>query len=178
MAIDSNFSGDDRATAGAADKAAAAGLKLVSERGASTGAVGAPPSGAEPASGSPSAGASSATAGKGAAAAGRGEGRTGLQLPLWMFGVLFVLFLLGYGYQTHHASQLEAEVLRLQESLARAESRLESHRTHLLEIRTGVHDLSARLESLRVLIDRDPTAEPVASPTSENPASPIAPANP
>lgn len=172
MGIDSNFSGDDRGTAGGADKAAAAGLKLVSERGGPAGAAGGAAPGMAGSPGSP-------TGAKGPAAGlpGRGEGKAGRQLPLWMFGVLFVLFLLGYGYQTHHASQLEAEVLRLQESLAKAESRLESHRTHLLEIRTGVHDLSARLESLRVLIDRDPTAEATQPPVaaSETPATPEKP---
>lgn len=164
MGIDSNFSGDDRGPAGAADKAAAAGLKLVSERGAPAAATGGTAPGAPGTAGVP--GAAKGTAGSAGGSAVRGEAKTSRQLPLWMFGVLFVLFLLGYGYQTHHASQLEAEVLRLQESLAKAESRLESHRTHLLEIRTGVHDLSARLESLRVLIDRDPTAEAQTPPTT------------
>ncbi|MFO0690759.1 MAG: hypothetical protein U0900_18815 [Myxococcota bacterium] len=178
MGIDSNFSGEDRGPAGAAEKAAAAGLKLVSERGTTAGpatAAGGPAPGAAGQAVPP-------TSAKGApgptgALPGRGEGRSGRQLPLWMFGVLFVLFLLGYGYQTHHASQLEAEVLRLQDSLAKAESRLESHRTHLLEIRTGVHDLSARLESLRVLIDRDPTAE-VAPPPGSDPNAPAVPRQP
>ncbi|MBY0399807.1 hypothetical protein K2X89_05895 [Myxococcota bacterium] len=162
MAIDSNFSGDDRGGASMADKAAAAGLKLVSERGASAGGTGV---------------GSGAAAGTSGATAARGDLKTTRQLPLWMFGVLFVLFLLGYGYQTHHASQLETEVLRLQESLAKAESRLESHRTHLLEIRTGVHDLSARLESLRVLIDRDPTSEPARPPASPQ-QTPVVPGKP
>jgi hypothetical protein len=175
MGIDSNFSGDERGTAGAADKAAAAGLKLVSERGAPTGSAGAAggaPPGVADATGS--AATAKGTPGPAGSLPGRGEGKPGRSLPLWMFGVLFVLFLLGYGFQTHHASQLEAEVLRLQESLAKAESRLESHRTHLLEIRTGVHDLSARLESQRVLIDRDPTAEIAQPPAaaSESPATP------
>lgn len=177
MGIDSNFSGEDRGPAGAAEKAAAAGLKLVSERATTAGPTGAAAGASTGAAGQtvPPASAQGAT-GPAGSIAGRGEGR-GRQLPLWMFGVLFGLFLLGYGYQTHHASQLEAEVLRLEESLAKAESRLESHRTHLLEIRTGVHDLSARLESLRVLIDRDPTAE-VAPPKPADPSAPVLPRQP
>jgi hypothetical protein len=110
----------------------------------------------------------------------RGDRKARRQIPLWLFGAIFALLLTGYGYQIHHAGKLEAEVLRLEDSLARAEARLESHRTHLLEIRGGVHDLSARLESLRALIDRDPTATPAApadgsaapSPASPEPATP------
>jgi hypothetical protein len=34
-----------------------------------------------------------------------------------------------------------------------------AHRTHLSEVRGGVHELSERLQGLRSLVDRDPTAE-------------------
>lgn len=172
MALDSNSPGDDRSASGAAEKLAGTGLKLVGERGGAAGAAGS-------AAGSP-AGPGRATEG---AASGptpgsnpvrRGDRKQGRQVPLWLFGALLVLFLIGFGYQTHHASQLESEVTRLEASLAKAEDRLESHRTHLLEIRGGVHDLSARLESLRALIDRDPTAEP-AAPAAAKPQAPAAP---
>jgi hypothetical protein len=84
--------------------------------------------------------------------------------------VLFVAFVIAFGYQTRHAGRLESEVARLEASLAQAEYRLESHRTHLLEIRGGVHDLTTRLESLRALIDRDPTAETSAGLDAEAPS--------
>ncbi len=108
------------------------------------------------------------------ARSGAVTGSRARQVPLWLFAALLVVFLIGYGYQTHHASQLEFEVARLEESLTRAEARLESHRTHLLEIRGGVHDLSARFESLRALIDQDPTAAAAKPPAAGSP-KPAAP---
>lgn len=163
MALDSNSPGDERSGAGAAERIAATGLKLV---GASAG----------PGLGGAASGAGGATELKGPSGTTpvrRGD-RKGRQLPLWMFGVLVALFVIGYGYQTHHASRLQDEVARLESALTKAEARLESHRTHLLEIRTGVQDLSTRLESLRVLVDRDPTAEPPKKPESPVQASPRA----
>lgn len=170
MALDSNSPGDERAAAAGSDRGGAAGLKLVGERGPSSAATGAVPGPARPAGAAtePTTGA----APKPVRSGGRKQGR---QLPLWIFVVLFVVFLISFGYQTHHAGQLESEVARLESSLAQAEGRLESHRTHLLEIRGGVHDLSTRLESLRSLIDRDPTVELEKSPA---PAEPVAPAQP
>jgi hypothetical protein len=164
MALDSNSPGDDRSGAGAAERIAATGLKLVGASGGQ--AIG----GAASASGQ--APASEAKGPSGSTPVRRGDRKQGRRLPLWAFGVLVALFVIGYGYQTHHASRLEAEVARLEASLVKAEARLESHRTHLLEIRTGVHDLSARLESLRVLIDRDPTAEPQKKPEPSVQAAP------
>ncbi len=172
MALDSNSPGDERTTGAGADRAAAAGLKLVGERGTATAAPGASPGAPRtPGSGNdPGAGTTSGPT------AARGSGRRpGRQLPLWLFVALFVAFLAAFGYQTHHAGRLENEVARLEASLAQAESRLESHRTHLLEIRGGVHDLSTRLESLRALIDRDPTVE--VGPNAP-PAEPATPARP
>lgn len=171
MALDSNSPGDERGTAAGSDRAAAAGLKLVGERGSAAGAAGAAPSSARPGA------AADASPGTGAGPSPvRGSGRkSGRQLPLWLFVALFVVFLVAFGYQTHHAGRLESEVAKLEASLAQAETRLESHRTHLLEIRGGVHDLSARLESLRVLIDRDPTVE---AGENEVPAAPVSPVEP
>jgi uncharacterized protein HemX len=184
MALDSNSPGDERSVSGGSERLGSAGLKLVGDRGAATGATGAAPSPGQ------AAGTFSDTKSfdtKGVDAKGidgvrpapvrRGARKQGRQLPLWLFMALLVLFLVGYGYQTHQASQFEAEVSRLEASLARAESRLESHRTHLLEIRGGVHDLSSRLESLRVLIDRDPTA-PVESPAAADSTAPAQPGQP
>ena len=171
MAIDSNSQGDERAASNPSDKPSGAALKLVGDRGfaggtagATPGAAGGAPSGASRvADGGNEAGGFATGSGPARARrAARGEGR---KLPLWMFVVLAILFLVGYGYQTHQATQLGEEVVRLEQSLAKAEARLESHRTHLLEIRGGVHDLSTRLESLRDLIDRDPNDEaPLAAP--------------
>ncbi len=173
MALDSNSPGDERSAGGGSERLGATGLKLVGDRGAATGSAGAALSPGQAAG--PSAESKSADA-KGLDGAGpmpvrRGVRKQGRQLPLWLFGALLVLFLVAYGYQTYQASQFEAEVARLETSLAKAESRLESHRTHLLEIRGGVHDLSSRLESLRVLIDRDPTS-PGESPVESSAAAP------
>ncbi len=173
MALDSNSPGDDRSASSAAEKLAGTGLKLVSERGAGAGATGA-------AGAAPGGTAEAVTDAKGSgvipgsSAVGRGDRKPGRHVPLWLFAALLVVFLVGYGYQTHHASQLEFEVARLEESLTRAEARLESHRTHLLEIRGGVHDLSSRLESLRALIDQDPTAAASKLPAADSP-KPAAP---
>lgn len=156
MAPDSNSPSDERTAGPGSDRLGASGLKLVGERGAGSGAAAAGPSRAAESSDSKADG--KAGAGVGTAPARGDAGNQGRTLPLWLFVALFVLFLIGYGYQTHQAARLEDEVARLEGSLAKAEGRLESHRTHLLEIRGGVYDLSARLEELRLLVDRDPTA--------------------
>lgn len=173
MGLDSNSPGDDRTATSAAEKLAGTGLKLVGERGAA-GAPGAAPG---PGPGRTS-GATSDTKESGAIPGSspfqRGDRKQGRHVPLWLFAGMLVVFLIGYGYQTQHASQLEADVARLEASLSKAEDRLESHRTHLLEIRGGVHDLSSRLASLRALIDRDPTAETPKQPTAKSP-TPAAP---
>lgn len=148
MAIDSNSSNDERTGAGHADKLAASGLKLVAEHGLPTAAASA-------------SGRSSAASGAGVGAqASEPDGlleKPGRTVPLWVFVAALALFLLVYGLQTHHASRLEVEVTRLEESLASAEARLESHRSHLNEIRSGIADLTTRLDGLRALIDEDPT---------------------
>jgi hypothetical protein len=175
MAIDSNFSGDDPRIIGATEKAAAAGLKLVSERGSRGEGAG-----ADPGPGRSTKTASDAQGDQdpsGHPLAGR-DRKQGRRVPLWLVAALLVLFLMGYGYQTHQAGKLQGEVLRLQEALTSAESRLESHRTHLLEIRSGVQDLSTRMEALRALIDQDPTAPPASAPASEPASEPAAPGQP
>lgn len=160
MAIDSNFPGEDRGATGAGERASSAGLKLVSGRNvpadesAGPGATFAddPAAAGEP---PPKGVDASARRPTNASREVRSSGR---RLPAWLFAALVVLFLAAYGYQSYHASRLEEEVARLEASLATAEGRLESHRAHLLEIRSGIHDLSGRLEALQALIDRDPTA--------------------
>lgn len=151
MAIDSNVSDEDRGATGAGDRSWASSLKLVGGRSAPSGAAAASDVGP-----SPSMGTGDPASGPGVATRrARGSGR---RLPAWSFVALVVLFLTALGYQSYHAGQLADQVARLEASLADAEGRLESHRTHLLEIRGGVHDLSGRLEALRALVDRDPTA--------------------
>jgi hypothetical protein len=174
MALDSNSPGEDRSMGGGSERLGAAGLKLVGDRSAASGSAGA--------ASMPGQAASTSTDAKGIHGSGptpvrRGTRKQGRKLPLWLFVALFVLFLVAYGYQSHQAGQLEVEVARLEASLVKAESRLESHRTHLLEIRGGVHDLSSRLESLRVLIDRDPTS-PVESPAAADATSSSVPSAP
>ncbi len=170
MALDSNSPGEERGPAVGMDRAGGAGLKLVGERGQTSGAASTAASIERPAGASSDSGrvAPGAPAPMPKTSGGRTTGR---RLPLWLFVVLFVAFLIAFGYQTRHAGRLESEVARLEASLAQAETRLESHRTHLLEIRGGVHDLTTRLESLRTLIDRDPTAESPTGPATEAPSA-------
>jgi len=176
MGLDSNSPGDERSAGAGAEKAAAAGLKLVGDRGPGTGASGAAAAGA-PMPGRPGPTSELKSPTGGPAPVRRGDRKSRRQVPLWLFGAMLALLLIGYGFQIRHTGKLEAEVVRLEDSLARAEARLESHRTHLLEIRGGVHDLSARLENLRALIDRDPTAAP-AAPGTEAPVPSDAPPEP
>jgi len=179
MALDSNSPGDERGSTVSTDRAGNAGLKLVGDRNPISGAAESAPSAERPTRAS----SDSARSVPGSppppitplpkTSGGRTAGR---RLPLWLFIVLFVAFLIAFGYQTRNAGRLESEVARLEESLAQAESRLESHRTHLLEIRGGVHDLTTRLESLRTLIDRDPTVDAPKGPATDAPsASPTEP---
>lgn len=176
MALDSNSPGDERGSSVSTDRAGNAGLKLVGDRNPNSRAV-ASASSAERPTGASSDSARSVPGAPTTPLPKSSGGRTaGRRLPLWLFIVLLVAFLIAFGYQTRNAGRLESEVARLEESLAQAESRLESHRTHLLEIRGGVHDLTTRLESLRTLIDRDPTVDAPKGPAADAPsASPTEP---
>jgi uncharacterized coiled-coil protein SlyX len=61
------------------------------------------------------------------------------------------------GWQAQLASELESQVAGLEVQLERTNVLLDSHRTHLSDVRGGVRELSERLQSLRALVDRDPT---------------------
>ena len=79
------------------------------------------------------------------------------RLPVWLFVLALILFSLVIGWQAQLASELESQVAGLEVQLERTNVLLDSHRTHLSEVRGGVHELSERLQSLRALVDRDPT---------------------
>ena len=79
------------------------------------------------------------------------------RLPVWLFVLALILFSLVIGWQAQVASELEAEVTGLEERLEQTRALLDAHRTHLSEIRGGVHELSERLQGLRTLVDSDPT---------------------
>ena len=81
-------------------------------------------------------------------------------LPVWQFVVALVLFALVIGWQAQVASELEAELVGLEEQLERTNILLDAHRMRFSEIRGGVHELSERLEGLRALVDSDPTGVP------------------
>jgi hypothetical protein len=104
---------------------------------------------------------------------GRSERRS---LPVWLFVVVLIAFALLIGWQAQLASELEAEVAGLEQELVRSRALLDAHRTHLGEIRGGVHELSASLEGLRTLVDRDPveSAAAVAEATEPPPDYPAA----
>jgi hypothetical protein len=79
------------------------------------------------------------------------------RLPVWLFVLALILFSLVIGWQAQLASELESQVAGLEVQLERTNVLLDSHRTHLSDVRGGVRELSERLQSLRALVDRDPT---------------------
>ena len=89
---------------------------------------------------------------------GSADPRSGRRrLPVWLFVLALILFSLVLSWQAQLASELESQVAGLEVQLERTNALLDSHRTHLSEVRGGVHELSERLQSLRALVDRDPT---------------------
>lgn len=84
------------------------------------------------------------------------EERSRRGLPIWLFVLVFVLFSLALGWQASTARRLEGEVARLEQALAGSRALLGAHRDHLGEIRTGVADLTARLDGLKRLVDASP----------------------
>jgi len=86
----------------------------------------------------------------------RGSNRR--SLPVWLFVAVLIVFALVIGRQAQLASELEAEVAGLEVQLEHTNALLDPRRTHLSDVREGVHELSERLQSLRGLVDRDPTA--------------------
>ena len=88
-----------------------------------------------------------------------GRGIRGRSLPVWLFAVALIVFSLVIGRQAQLASELETEVAGLEAQLEHTSALLDAHRTHLSEVRGGVHELSERLQGLRSLVDRDPMAE-------------------
>jgi hypothetical protein len=79
-------------------------------------------------------------------------------LPVWLFVVALIVFALVIGRQAQLASELEAEVAGLEVQLEHTNALLDARRAHLNEVREGVHELSERLQRLRGLVGRDPTA--------------------
>ncbi len=93
----------------------------------------------------------------------------GASVPRWLF-VLTLLLSAGIVFwQVRHAGELEARMVGLEEELARANALVEAHRTHLGEIRGGMHALSARVQALRDLVDRDPATASEGSLGSDAP---------
>ena len=84
------------------------------------------------------------------------ERRSGL--PFWLFVLALVIFSGVVFWQIRRAGELEAQVVQLEEQLAETEALLEAHRSHLVEIRGGVHALSDRLGALQELVDREPAS--------------------
>jgi len=83
------------------------------------------------------------------------KGRRGL--PIWLFVLVLLAFVSVAGWQVQVTGELEAEVAGLEAELSRSNALLDAHRLHLSEVRVGVHEVSAQLEGLRALVDRDPT---------------------
>lgn len=77
-------------------------------------------------------------------------------IPLWLALIGLVIAALVVGYQMRLNGQLEAEVMGLEAKLGRTQSVLDAHKTHLGDIRGGVRDLSAQLQSLQTLVETEP----------------------
>ena len=99
-------------------------------------------------------------------------------LPIWMFVVGLIVAVVVIGWQAQLAGELEAEVAGLESQLERSNTLLEAHRSHLGEIRGGVHDLSERLDGLRALVDGGPASSgprPSSGPVKSTLDAPPAP---
>ena len=77
-------------------------------------------------------------------------------LPIWLFLLVLVLFSVALFWQVRVARDLAAEVAGLEQELLATQARLGAHRSHLGEIRSGVHDLADRLAGLQALVDAEP----------------------
>ena len=80
------------------------------------------------------------------------------RLPVWLFVAVLIIFSVAIGWQAQVASELEAEVAGLEAQIERTNALLDAHRSHLSEVRGGVHELSQSLLGLRALVDSDPEA--------------------
>lgn len=97
-------------------------------------------------------------------------------IPIWLVLLGLVIAALVVGYQMRLNGQLEAEVSGLQAELGRAEAVLGAHKTHLGDIRGGVRDLSAQLQSLQTLVDTEPVlARDVARDVARDESAPAQP---
>ena len=99
----------------------------------------------------------------------RQEGRSGL--PIWLFVVVLLGFSLILVWQYRQAGALQTRIAGLEQDLAAANRLVDAHQVHLQEIRSGVTDLSERMEGLRVLADRDP-ADRIERGDAATPGSP------
>lgn len=94
-------------------------------------------------------------------------------MPIWVFLLLIVAFVVVLGWQLRVADGLEEEIAGLEQDLRETRTLLGAHESRLLEVRSGVHDLSARLEGLKALVDLDPS-NAVSAGTTTNPVDPVA----
>jgi hypothetical protein len=93
-------------------------------------------------------------------------------VPIWLFVLLALAFVLVVLWQVQVARELEAEVARVEAELARSTVLLDAHRSRLSEVRSGIHALSDQLDGLRSLADRpiDAAADAsAAAPSDGNP---------
>jgi hypothetical protein len=94
------------------------------------------------------------------------------RVPAWLFIVVAAILILALIWQVRVAGELESQVAGLEDELAQVSVQLDAHRVRLFEIRGGVHDLSASLESLRALVDSDPGEDaPAAAVPSGEPSA-------
>jgi hypothetical protein len=92
------------------------------------------------------------------------------RLPAWLFVAALIVFSIVIGWQAQVAGELEAEVAGLEAQLERTNALLDAHRSHLSEVRGGVHELSQSLQGLRALVDSDPEDPEAVLPEGAVPA--------
>ncbi|MFK7895065.1 MAG: hypothetical protein AB8G23_04470 [Myxococcota bacterium] len=98
-----------------------------------------------------------APAGEGAkTGADAGEDAPGRGIPIWLGLLGLVIAALIVGYQMRLNGQLQAVVTGLEAELGRTQAVLTAHQSHLGNIRGGVRELSAQLQSLQDLVETEP----------------------
>ena len=97
------------------------------------------------------------------------QGLWSRRVPLWLLVAVVVVAVLVSILQVWRARDLAVQVASLEAEVAVAGEKLRAYQSHLDSVRSGVDELAAQLEALRVLVGRDPLAPVVEAETGEAP---------
>ena len=89
----------------------------------------------------------------------------GRRVPIWVVLAVAAAGAILFATQYQRAEKLSARVVSLAAELEESTRQITAYESHLVAIRGGVGDLSARMAGLQALVNRNPLAEP------EGPAS-------